>query len=803
MQKASRWLLMAFAAFTLSGCQEKMPTADDIDLDEMFDSESSDDEVLNTDAMKVVGVKFSPDFKTFSLYTSVVRDMGVYAFTDTSQTYFKTPEIIGGIENTSRSKPKLIKVINSEGEELIRRHFKVSVLVDLSLPQYIVDQERDAVREIRTVFDRQNLFLSFMSGDEVTETLEATDYVLDNYFKTQAANFKYLYRSILTKKREMEDKVGVWADAGTKALIVFSDERVYSDDDEPIDPQHFDLEEQLLQADSIPNDNMSIYCVRFTNPDYVDVDQASSVLQMLCLKNHGVYQDHFFWQEVKNSIVKTDGKPFVANEFVFENPDGKIYRGNPHHMRIEAYAKENDSLIGQANSAIILGSAYNPVIVNGYSVLWMFVQGIAMGAVILLLVWLVYQFLIPYIRNKMFEKKYVVKYIRGIKMSVGNVLVGESCYYCKAQFVDGDDIVVKCNHVMHKSCWDENGYHCPEFGRHCKEGSHYYNHENLMDPKNASYYMKWILIAICSAILAWFFYMVYTTNYHMTNADLVAEMRTARLEVLGTSSVFGTQGDNLQHMPVFGLLMGFFLTGGMSMLCVRRQEIKRHLATTAIRATIVGIASWLFFFFFSSLAITFNLEAWSVLIDWIPWSLMAIMITFISTVGTRVRLRKSMVVITVVVGVLSMYLWSFLFQGVIQLDIRSLLLITCILFSVGLAVALAEMSPVSEHYFLNIKGPVKEMDIAVFKWFNNNPGEVLLIGKSIDCAIQMTWDLKGKVAPVHAEIRMSEDVLRLKALEEGVTVNGKPLAIDKSVTLYHNTSFVIGDTTFTYMERDL
>ena len=45
MQKASRWLLMAFAAFTLSGCQEKMPTADDIDLDEMFDSESSDDEV--------------------------------------------------------------------------------------------------------------------------------------------------------------------------------------------------------------------------------------------------------------------------------------------------------------------------------------------------------------------------------------------------------------------------------------------------------------------------------------------------------------------------------------------------------------------------------------------------------------------------------------------------------------------------------------------------------------------------------------------------------------------------------------
>ena len=67
----------------------------------------------------------------------------------------------------------------------------------------------------------------------------------------------------------------------------------------------------------------------------------------------------------------------------------------------------------------------------------------------------------------------------------------------------------------------------------------------------------------------------------------------------------------------------------------------------------------------------------------------------------------------------------------------------------------------------------------------------------------MSWDLKGKVAPVQAEIKMVNDALRMTALEEGVIVNNKPLDVGKGIWLYHNTSFLIGDTTFTYVERDL
>jgi hypothetical protein len=122
---------------------------------------------------------------------------------------------------------------------------------------------------------------------------------------------------------------------------------------------------------------------------------------------------------------------------------------------------------------------------------------------------------------------------------------------------------------------------------------------------------------------------------------------------------------------------------------------------------------------------------------------------------------------------------------------------------VGVGLAVAQMAPVSERYFLNVKGAVKEMDIAIYKWFLNNPEEVVTIGKSIDCSLQMTWDIKGQVAPVHANLRQSGLGIRLTALEEGVMVGTNSLKPGNSCTLYHNSKFTIGDTTFTYLERDI
>ena len=222
--KMSRFIWIALMAFCLIGCDEISPD-EDVNLDDIFSTEPIEDGQKNGDAMKVIGVNFTPGYKQFTLQTGIVRDLGPYALTDTSQVTIKTTESVSGRLNNTQSKPVLVEVKNSEAEEVAKKQIKVLVLVDLAQPQFIVDEERNAVVEMRSVFARDNLFVAFMYGMNVTETMETSDYVLDNYFKTQPDQFKYLYRSLILKKREMADRTGVWADAKKLELVVFSDER--------------------------------------------------------------------------------------------------------------------------------------------------------------------------------------------------------------------------------------------------------------------------------------------------------------------------------------------------------------------------------------------------------------------------------------------------------------------------------------------------------------------------------------------------------------------------------------------------
>lgn len=800
--KMFRFLWMAIMAFCLIGCDDISPE-EDINMDDIFSTESLEQEQQTEDAMKVIGVNFTPGYKQFTLQTGILRDLGPYALTDTSQVVIKATESVGGRLNDTMSKPVLVEVKNSEAEEVAKKKIKVLVLVDLAQPQYVVDEERNAVAEIRAVFAHDNLFVAFMYGMNVSETMEATDYVLNTYFTAQPDNFKYLYRSLLLKKREMADRTGVWSDAKKMELIVFSDEKVYGENDRPVDPQHFELQGTLVN-DTLTNDSLSISTVCFKSKGTIlDDDEAKSVMKVVCKNSGGLYMDQFHWIQLKDNLIQENGQMILANEFIFENPDGKVYRGDPHTMRIEIYAKDTEKLICSTTSSIYLGTAYNPVIVNGGNIVWMFLQGIVTGLMFMLFVYLVFQFLIPYIQYKLFEKKYVLKYVPG-NMSVGNVLITESCYFCKARFREGDTIVAKCEHVMHKSCWDENDYHCPEYGRRCQDGSHYYNNKNLFDPKNALFYMKWILTAIVASICTWFVYMLYVTNYDAQTQQFVAKMMESKIGATGELAMFNSNSDYTDYIPVFGLLTGFFFTLALSSLSVRRMQFKRQLLDILLRAVIVGVVAYCMFWVFRSISFAFSFVGLlSAIMDSVPWALVSMLIVFISTVGTRIKLRKYVLAVAIVLGVLSMYLWTVFFRDITQMDIRVLLLYSIMFLAIGLAVSVAELAPKSEHYFLNIKGAVKEMDVALFKWFFNNPDDVVTIGKSIDCSLQMSWDIKGQVAPINAELRMVGDDIRLTAVEDGVRVGDEPLPAGRSVSLYHNTQFSIGDTTFTYVERDI
>lgn len=52
-------------------------------------------------------------------------------------------------------------------------------------------------------------------------------------------------------------------------------------------------------------------------------------------------------------------------------------------------------------------------------------------------------------------------------------------------------------------------------------------------------------------------------------------------------------------------------------------------------------------------------------------------------------------------------------------------------------------------------------------------------------------------------ILFTEQIPYLTALEEGIFVDGEAIVSGQTVRLYHGKSFSIGNTTFTYIEKDL
>lgn len=164
------------------------------------------------------------------------------------------------------------------------------------------------------------------------------------------------------------------------------------------------------------------------------------------------------------------------------------------------------------------------------------------------------------------------------------------------------------------------------------------------------------------------------------------------------------------------------------------------------------------------------------------------------------KLEKKKVLIACVMGILSMHIWQFFYDDSYT-DYRLLLLFSFVFYSVTIALCLSHLGFRSDHFFLSVSGSIKPMDIALYKWFRTAPNGIVTIGRSVDCNLQINWDINGKISPVHAEIRMQKGRLRLYALEEGVFVNGKSCPLNKGLRLYHGMSFRIGNTDFVYKEN--
>ena len=803
-----KWLIGLTVAVGMAACDE----LDTPNIDDMLSGDTPEEmEASVGDALAITEYKFSDDYKEMTLSAQLTHDVGGYDLADSTQVIAKPLLQVQLLPKkySNESQPIITEVINSSREALGKQHIKLLVLVDLSLPQKQIDEERKAVKEIKALFGSESLQLAFMHGDNVSETFEGSDYILDNYFVHKDSTSVYLYRAVLTKLAEFQDPKTTLGSARHKVMVILSGGKTYVND-QPVDPQHFEFQQRVADKAAELKGHLLVYYANYAASNDIgdglmalsDQTNDTNIMQYICKDMNGLYQTRFNWQTMVSDILKDLHIDLSNYKIVLEFPDRKVFRGNLHQLQITFYDKTNDDLVAKGSTLFSLGTVYNPVIVRDNSLTDIIIEGVLTTIGILLLVWLVLQFLEPFIRYQVFKHKYVLRY-SGSKMSVQGLPVSESCYLCKAPFQSGDEVVVKCKHTMHKDCWDDNEYHCPEYGRHCQEGSHFYNLKNLFDSRNALFYKKWVLMAIVAGFLAW---CISCSHNHPYSTAIIQYLNDLIYGAKPGSNESGqylvNYGAHLSDLPAFGLSVGFLLTLCLSLLTVRRRQWLPRMGEILLRSVIAAIVGSLCCIIGCLISIAFHLESATFLVDWIPWALLSCVIILAVTIKTRTTLQRSFWITIGLISVLSMFMWAFVYYNPFM-DYRLSLHLSFMVYAVAIAVGIASVTPRSERFFLHVEGAIKEMDIALYKWLRVAPDRSVTIGKSVDCSIQLSWDVNGNVSPVHAEIRPHRGSLRLTALEEGVLIGDRPLAPGEEEWLYHGRKFTIGNTTFTYIEKDL
>lgn len=476
-------------------------------------------------------------------------------------------------------------------------------------------------------------------------------------------------------------------------------------------------------------------------------------------------------------------------------PD-RTYAGNVGYD-----ARWGNAVIGETRFTV--GSAERPWPEREQTTTNIFVEllvAILVAALTFLFFFLVMKIVVPYIRFVSFRSKYYKKYQpeENVQRRV--------CHYCKQDLRPGQTIVTRCNHWMHKHCWEENGYKCAEYGQNCKTGI-----QDHVDWKELFTFSSFkdcsqTLAGIIAGLVSWIIYEVCGRGGFVGLSRLIVGL------------VFGADSDVRESMVedcvmrtssflMIGLLLGFFIS------LVFRFTDDVRVKTFKIWLKIIGLS--VMTAAVGMLAFAVGADIFCLILQWsgesyIPWYcslpayvLFSICVSLALTVGSSIPVRSALLggTLSAVIGFLVLYFTSFTSGNYEWLN----MLLDFVIYGGGLGASLVTVRMLAEKYFLVIQNGIKAgQRIPIHKWMNaTGGGNRVCIGMNRECEIQMNWEKSAKVASEHAQLFIDHDRMLpvIKPIAPGVVYNTRAeLPVNRATVLSNGDTFKIGDTIFKYEE---
>lgn len=806
-----RVIIFLIAVFVLifSSCQKKSSQDQPASLNGIHST---------SDTVSVVRLSKSPQADTLYIDLKILDPEGKKVFYKTSgKDNFSVKE--NGSDNPNVV-PKVYSVKDIRDKRVLSDQLSMLFLIDRSgsVSQESLGKQYDLILDILNSDTKAKVYLSFMDNTVTSSKLVTKSNINSDFgeeFTVRKGTQKYLYKAVMSKMEELSGSLATHypeishnsdlSDSSQKILFVLTDGKVQNEDGTFIGEDFFTWKGELADWKNSMKESkkayIPIYCIFMGNSNEIDSDSELE-MKAFCTTTpannartdlKGKFFKVFSADELKKTLEESLDSIAADYRLVLVNPKGKIYDGTERVLTITVQNDQQKIATGDLSYAF--GSKNVPLGGDGRSKWSIILVGLCYGLVIAALIYLILQYLLPWIQYKVFCKRYVVKY-NGNRD--GSSVEQQLCYHCKEPFQNGDVIVTKCEHVVHWECWKENRNRCPEYGAHsCRKGIHYYNQEKLSDPRNAPYFLMWLVYGLLAGLVSWVFMRIFysETLFSSLINGLLRLLRPAD-DILGVSSMAFVP--KIQSMLLCGILLGFFITLFFSYLIEFRKKDFKVWGQILLRSVVGGVLGFIAFLLGAIVIILLNKPANCFYTDWIPWALFAIGMAFVLSYNTDIKLQNALI------GGLISVLVSFvvLFLGTFAKDILSMF--SYMIYSAGLGIAIAVVHHISEKYFLRVSGPVQERDIAIYKWMSVTGGfNHVTIGKSIDCILEMNWDDAPNIADKQVEIYLENDRPYCKALEDGTFLsNGQMLQKNQVVLLTPGTEFTIGNSLFTYIEKD-
>lgn len=758
----------------------------------MLGMASCDTDLLNDDealSMSLDKITFDEGYKTFAIEGSLTNDSLWYDLCDSAHTTLSVYSCTDYFDTIPADVTGEIKEVrNISKEQFLSMGMQAMVIVDRTMEQPLVDNARNAVMQLSRFLRTEDIYVSFLDSKGALSTTEALSpdiFSQDFVSSSIDGKDKYLYRAIYRKLEEATQPGNVFT-GDNHFLLVITDGIVW-DEDKPYDPDHFIWQQNLLNLTNLTLDKCPIFYTLMTDEFGMPLD-VNNTMKSVCERTQGACYDISNPDAIHQAICEAHFLPHIDYRFLLEFPDDRMLCGEHINLYIDAIQDGETRMHSFIDYQ--KGSWFLPIIVNGMSTKDMLIKCIIIGALLILIVYLILQLLVPYIQNKLFERKYMAEYT-GPNMSVAGRQVPEVCYFCKTPFQPGDKIVASCEHAMHQECWEENGCKCPEHGITCKEDVHYANPKTRFARTNAPYYMSWVLVALLANIVRTVLKLVVSGEFQQSVLHSLANVFMTEEMAAQTTEFCYRNSHNTG-------VLAMCIVAAIAYKCRRHVPVKKQVLEIALRSFVAYLAGYMIIFLDNTVCTLFDIQYYQELIGVTSYLLVLASVYAIISFRSPIRLNMNKLM---AVGVLVLAVGYFIAHN-FYFDQRELYFYVFGAVYVAIALSVAFDTRRTWHCFLRVEGTMKKIEVAMFKWFVARTGVSVTLGRSVDCSIQITWDAKNKIAPVQAEIREHHGILCLFPTEEGVMDHhGASLPAEKPYKLYHGTRFKIGDLIFTYLEK--